>query len=92
VRRREFISLIGSASAAWPLAVRAQQSLISRIDVLMPFSEGDPEGEKWIAALVDGLSELGWKRDKNLRIDTRFAGPDPARMKEQAKELVEMKT
>jgi putative tryptophan/tyrosine transport system substrate-binding protein len=91
MRRREFITLVGGAAAAWPLAAYAQQPTMSRIGVLMPFTEGDPEGEKWILALVDGLSELGWKRDKNLRIDARFAGPDPARMKEQAKELVEMR-
>jgi putative ABC transport system substrate-binding protein len=91
MKRREFITFLGSAATIGPLAARAQQPTGSRIGVLMPFSEGDLEGEKWISALVEGLSELGWKRDKNLRIDTRFAGPDPARMKEQAKELVGMR-
>jgi putative tryptophan/tyrosine transport system substrate-binding protein len=75
MRRRDFISLLGTTAVGWPLAAQAQQSLMSRTGVLMPFLEGDPEGEKWILALVDGLSELGWKRDKNLQIDTRWAGP-----------------
>jgi putative ABC transport system substrate-binding protein len=89
MRRREFITLIVSASAAWPLAVRAQQPATSRIGVLVAFAEGDPEGERQIRALVKGLSEFGWKRDKNMQIDMRWAGTDPARMQKLAKELIE---
>jgi putative ABC transport system substrate-binding protein len=91
MRRREFITLIATAPAGWPFAALAQQPLLSRIGVLMPFLEGDAEGEKWMQALVEGLSERGWKRDKNLRIDIRWAGADPARMQQLAQELIEMR-
>jgi putative tryptophan/tyrosine transport system substrate-binding protein len=89
MRRREFITLIGSASVAWSIAARAQQPATSRIGVLVAFPEGDPEGERQIRALVKGLSEFGWKRDKNMQIDMRWAGTDPARMQKLAKELIE---
>jgi putative ABC transport system substrate-binding protein len=89
LRRREFITLIGSASAAWPLAVRAQQRAMSRIGVLLGFPEGDAEGESWIQALIEGLSEFGWKRDKNMQIDVRWAGDHPGGMQQLAKELIE---
>jgi putative ABC transport system substrate-binding protein len=89
MRRREFITLIGSASAAWPLAVRAQQRAMSRIGVLVGFPEGDAEGESWIQALIEGLSEFGWKRDKNMQIDVRWAGDHPGGMQQVAKELIE---
>jgi hypothetical protein len=46
MRRRDFISLLGTTAVGWPLAAQAQQSLMSRIAVLMPFSEGGPEGDK----------------------------------------------
>jgi putative tryptophan/tyrosine transport system substrate-binding protein len=90
MRRREFITLAGGAAAAWPLAVRAQQPVMPRIGVLLGFPEGDPEGERWRQALVEGLSKFGWKRDNNIRIDVRWAG-DPGRMQKLAKELVEMR-
>jgi putative ABC transport system substrate-binding protein len=90
MRRREFITLIVSASAAWPFAARAQQPEgMRRIGVLVAFAEGDPEGERQIRALVKGLSDLGWKRDKNMQIDMRWAGTDPARIQKLAKELIE---
>ena len=90
MRRREFITLAGGAAAAWPLAVRAQQPVMPRIGVLLGFPEGDPEGESWRQALVEGLSKCGWKRDNNIRIDVRWAA-DPGRMQKLAKEMVEMR-
>ena len=59
MRRPEFITLIGTAaSAAWPLAVYSQQPRMSRIGMLVGLAEDDPEAEKWIQALVEGLSQL----------------------------------
>jgi putative ABC transport system substrate-binding protein len=91
MKRREFIASLGGAVVMWPLAARSLQQTMSRIGVLVGLPESDPEGERWILALVEGLSQLGWKRDKNLRIDIRWAGIDPSRMQQIAKELIDMR-
>ena len=80
MRRREFITLLGSAAAAWPFDVRAQQSDgIRRIGVLMSLAADDREGQARLAAFVQGLQELGWIDGRNLRIDTRWAAGDGER-------------
>ena len=86
MRRREFITLLGGAAAAWPLAVRAQQEeKVRRIGVLAGAIE-----PTWLAALRDGLAKLGWIEGHNLRIDLRFTLGDPARMRADAVELVSL--
>jgi putative tryptophan/tyrosine transport system substrate-binding protein len=87
MRRREFVALLGGTAITWPIAARAQQPTMPRIGVLLGLPEDDPEAEKWIQALIDGLSQLRWKRGKNLRIDIRWAA-DPARMQQAARELI----
>ena len=77
MRRREFITLIGSASVAWSLAARAQEPK-RRIGMLMPLPENDPEGQARVRAFVDGLQQLGWTDGHNVRIDIRWAGGNPA--------------
>ena len=72
MRRREFITLIGSASVAWSLAARAQEPK-RRIGVLMSMAENDPEGQARVRAFVDGLQQLGWTDGRNVRIDIRWA-------------------
>jgi hypothetical protein len=87
MRRREFISLLGGAATAWPLAARAQQGL-RRIGVLMGFPESDSEAQANIAGFREGLQKLGW-RGRNIRIDTRWVTPaDADSMQRFAKELV----
>ncbi|MGA7739372.1 MAG: ABC transporter substrate-binding protein, partial [Pseudolabrys sp.] len=89
MRRREFISLIGSVAATWPLVARAQRSdEVRRIGVLMPTAATDPPTKLQIAALVHQLQELGWSEGRNLRIDYRWADGDAERMQVFAKELV----
>jgi putative tryptophan/tyrosine transport system substrate-binding protein len=90
MRRREFISLIGSAAAAWPLAARAQQSVrIPRIGVLMNSSADDSEGKARVAGFLRGLQQLGWTDGRNVRIDFRWGGvADPERSRKLAAELV----
>jgi putative ABC transport system substrate-binding protein len=91
VRRREFITLLGGAAAAWPLAARAQQSgPVRRIGVLMGPGENDPEGKVQLSAFVRGLAELGWTDGRNLRMDVRWAAGNLDRMRMFAKELVDL--
>jgi putative ABC transport system substrate-binding protein len=90
--RREFITLLGGAAAAWPLAARAQQpERMRRIAVLTGFAENDPLSQPWIAAFLQGLSELGWSDSGNLHIDYRWTSADVERIKPFAKELVALK-
>jgi len=89
VRRREFITLLGGAAAAWPLAVNAQQGEgVRRIGVLMNFAESDPEGQARVAAAQQGLQGWGWSLGRNLRIDTRWGAADADRIRRYATELV----
>ena len=77
MRRREFITLFGSAAAAWPLTARAQQpERVRRIGVLMNVAADDPEGQARIAAFHQGLQEWGWTLGRNARIDVRWGAVD----------------
>jgi ABC-type uncharacterized transport system substrate-binding protein len=88
VKRREFITLLGGAAAAWPLAGRAQLPEGSRqIGVLMGLAEDDPDTKARLLGLRQGLEKLGWLEGRNVRIDYRFA-PAGARAEVLAKELV----
>ena len=87
--RREFITLLGGAAAAWPLAARAQQGeRMRRIGVLMTLASDDPEGQTRLVAFVQGLQQLGWTVGRNMRIDTRWAAGDAERIRKYAAELV----
>ena len=89
MRRREFITLLGSAAAVWPLAARAQQTeRLRRIGVLMDLAANDLEGDARIAAFQQVLQQLGWANDRNVRTDIRWAGNHLERMRAQAAELV----
>jgi len=80
MRRREFITLVGGAAAAWPLAARAQQGeRMRRIGVLMYVAADDTEGQARLAAFTQALKQLGWSDGGNLQIDTRWATADDIR-------------
>jgi putative ABC transport system substrate-binding protein len=86
--RREFISLLGGAAAAWPLAARAQQpERVRRIGVLANLLEDDPEAVARLMALRKSLRELGWVEGRNLQIDARW-GVDNDRIRKNAAELI----
>jgi putative tryptophan/tyrosine transport system substrate-binding protein len=78
--RREFISLLGGAAAAWPLAAHAQQSeRIRRIGVLQGLAANDPEGKDRFDALLHTLQQLGWTDGHNIQIVHRFTDGDADR-------------
>ena len=89
MQRREFITLLSSAAAAWPLAARAQQdSRVRRIGVLMGRDENDPVAKARISAFTQALAGLGWTDGRNLRMDLRWGGDDTNRIRALAQELV----
>jgi putative ABC transport system substrate-binding protein len=88
MRRREFITVLGSAFASWPLAAHAQQSdRMRRIGVLMN-PEPNDDSEAALAAFVQSLRELGWTDGSNVRIETRWAGGSASAIRKYAAELV----
>jgi putative ABC transport system substrate-binding protein len=92
MRRREFITFLGGAAAAWPLAARAQQpDRIRQVGLLLPRAENDPEAQRGVIAFVQGLRELGWMEGGNIRIDYRWTGADVGSIRSAAAELVDLK-
>jgi putative ABC transport system substrate-binding protein len=89
LRRRDFITLLGGAAVAWPLAARAQQSeRVRRIGVLMSLAADDLDGQARVATFRQVMEQLGWNDDRNVRIDIRWAAGDADRIRQHATELV----
>jgi putative ABC transport system substrate-binding protein len=89
MQRREFITLLGGAVAGWPLIVRAQQpERMRRIGVLMGPAADDPDGQARVAALLQGLQQLGWAVGRNVRVDIRWAAGNADDSRRYAAELV----
>jgi ABC-type uncharacterized transport system substrate-binding protein len=87
--RRGFITLLGGAAAAWPLAARAQQGeRMRRVGILLPVAADDAEFQTRVGAFLQGLQQLGWSIGSNVRIDTRWAGASAAEIRRHAAELV----
>jgi len=88
MRRRDVITLLGGAAAAWPFAARAQQSdRARRIGALIGI-EDDATSKAMHEAFRQGLEQLGWTDGRNVRIDARFGAGDPVRTRKYAAELV----
>jgi putative ABC transport system substrate-binding protein len=88
MQRREFITLLGGAAVAWPLAAHAQQGeRVRRIGVLLS-SADDQEGQARIAAFLQALQQLGWIDGRNVRIDTRWPAGNADDARKYAAELV----
>ena len=78
MKRREFITLLGGAAAAWPLAAHTQQAeRMRRIGVLFGSARDDSEHQARFVAFQQGLQQLGWVDGRNVRIDTRWATTNP---------------
>jgi putative ABC transport system substrate-binding protein len=92
MRRRRFMTLIGGAAAAWPLAAAAQHTdQMRRIGVLVAYAEDDPEMKARLAAFRQGLEQLGWSEGRNIRFDVRFAPAGAGQERSRAQELVALK-
>jgi ABC-type uncharacterized transport system substrate-binding protein len=90
MRRREFIGLLGSATA-WPVAPRAQApDRVRRVGVLMSIAPDDPQAQARLATFRAGLEQLGWTDRRNVQIDIRFGGGDPGRIRKSAAELLDL--
>jgi len=88
MRRRAFITFLGGAAAAWPLAARAQQpERMRRIGVLVPAAADDPEWQARVGAFQQALALLGWTIGRNVRIDTHWGTTNAAEIRRHAAEL-----
>ena len=91
MRRRDFIVLVGSTGAAWPVVARAQRSeRMRRIGVLLGLPPSDPVGEAEVAALGQALDKLGWVHGRTAQITYRWAGVSAAGLRASAGELIDL--
>ena len=88
-KRREFIAGLGAAAAVWPLAARAQQPAMPVIGVMSPLTVAT--AARNLAALRQGLRDLGYSEGRNIKIDYRFADGTPERYPALIAELIALK-
>ena len=89
MKRREFITLLGGAAVAWPLAVEAGPvQRTRRIAVLHNRAADDPEGQLRLTAFVQGLQQLDWTVGRNLRIDYRWSAGGAERIRKGVADVV----
>jgi putative tryptophan/tyrosine transport system substrate-binding protein len=88
MRRRVFITVLGSG-AIWPFAARAQKSDgVKRVGVIMGFAENDEVWQAYLSCFRQALQNLGWTEGRNIRFDYRFSGESEERMRRMAEEIV----
>jgi putative ABC transport system substrate-binding protein len=89
MQRREFITLLGGAAAACPLAARAHQpERMRRIGILLATTADDVEFQAWVGAFLQALALVGWTIGRNVRIDARWATANAGEIRRHAAELV----
>jgi putative ABC transport system substrate-binding protein len=87
LHRRAFMTLLGGATVAWPLAARAQQ--MRRIGALMDVGENDSNARTWVEAFETQLGKAGWQIGRNCEISYRWGASNPERLARHAEELVQ---
>jgi putative ABC transport system substrate-binding protein len=86
MRRREFI--LGGAASVWSITARAQQNeRVRRVGVIFPAAADDAEHQIWLGAFLQALAQLGWTIGHNMRVDTHWATPSAAKIRQSAAEL-----
>ena len=90
MQRRKFITLLGGAAAAWPLAARAQREQMKSIGILLPGTADDPVFQARLAAFYQELALLGWSVGRNVRIEPRWATANAAELRRHAAELAQL--
>src|SRR5215831_15600205 len=90
IRRREFITLLGNAAAAWPLMARAQQyERMRRVAMVTGVLETDVDAQARYAVLRQALQQLGWTEGRNIQFYQRFGSAgDSDLVRRNAQELV----
>ena len=89
MRRRDFITLLGGAAVAWPLAAHAQQGeRMRRVGVLNTLAADDADGQARMGVFLQGLQQSGWTIGRNISIDYRWAAGDADRLRKYAADLV----
>src|SRR5262245_24310388 len=83
MKRREFISLIGGAAAAWPLAAHAQQPAQMRRVGVLESAGSETDQQAGVAVFKEVLRQLGWIEGRNVRLEVRWSGADPAKARLQ---------
>jgi len=92
MRRREFIALAGGAAATWPLAARAQQPAQMRRVGVLESAGIETDQQAGVAVFKEVLRQLGWIEGRNVRLEVRWSGADPAKARKNAEELVALQT
>jgi putative ABC transport system substrate-binding protein len=88
MRRRDFIKLTGNAMVAWPLAAHAQQrERMRQVGMLLSGRADDAVFQTQVGAFLQGLAQSGWVIGRNVRIETRWAGPKADDIRRHAQEL-----
>jgi putative tryptophan/tyrosine transport system substrate-binding protein len=88
LKRREFITLLGGAAAAWPFSARAQQrERMRQVGMLLSSKADDAVHQTWVGAFIQGLAQSGWVIGRNVRIETRWAGSKADDIRRHAQEL-----
>jgi hypothetical protein len=92
IGRREFITVLGGAAAAWPFAAGGQHGeRMRRIGVLSIFAADNPEGQRRLAAFLQALQPLGWMDGRNLQVDYRWGMGDTASTRKNGAELIALR-